>query len=175
MVVATYGSEGGNAAALSSRRARLLRPFLGSIVIAADFLLILLSYVAVALASAADCFTVDGASMGAGLIVGVAFVSVAYFQDVYATHRLLNLRLAASQGRLLWLVSLTILAVAAFLLKSTDNLSRGTVIIAAEIGGAGLISLRFVWQFVRGTNYARSRLVDRKVILLSLKPLDFTS
>jgi putative colanic acid biosynthesis UDP-glucose lipid carrier transferase len=49
------------------------------------------------------------------------------------------------------------------------------VIIFAAIGGAGLISLRFVWQFVLATNYARSRLVDRKVILLSLKPLDFTS
>ncbi|MCK1334639.1 undecaprenyl-phosphate glucose phosphotransferase [Bradyrhizobium sp. 38] len=136
----------------------------------------LLSYGAgAAIYSAAIASTVDGASMGAGLIVGVVFVSVAYFQDVYATHRLLDLVWQLRKAVFIWLASLTILAVAAFLLKSTDNLSRGTVIIFAAIGGAGLISLRFVWQFVLGTNYARSRLVDRKVILLSLKPLDFTS
>ena len=76
---------------------------------------------------------------------------------------------------IIWLTSLTILAVAAFLLKSTDNLSRGTVIVFAMIGGLGLISLRFGWQAVLGMSFARSRLVDRKVILLSLKPLDFTS
>ncbi|MGY4472333.1 FlaA1/EpsC-like NDP-sugar epimerase [Bradyrhizobium sp. LB9.1b] len=174
MAVATYGSE--NIGALSSRRATALqRPF-QIVVIAADFLLILLSYGAgAAIYSAAIASTVDGASMGAGLIVGVVFVSVAYFHDVYATHHLLNLVWQLRKAVFIWLASLTILAVAAFLLKSTDNLSRGTVIIFAAIGGAGLISLRFVWQFVLGTNYARSRLVDRKVILLSLKPLDFTS
>ncbi|WP_247351186.1 MULTISPECIES: undecaprenyl-phosphate glucose phosphotransferase [unclassified Bradyrhizobium] len=174
MAVATYGSE--NIGALSSGRASALqRPF-QVVVIAADFLLILLSYGAgAAIYSAAIASTVDGASMGAGLIVGVVFVSVAYFQDVYATHRLLDLVWQLRKAVFIWLASLTILAVAAFLLKSTDNLSRGTVIIFAAIGGAGLISLRFVWQFVLGTNYARSRLVDRKVILLSLKPLDFTS
>lgn len=174
MAVASYGSE--NVGAFSSRRATALqRPF-QIVVIAADFLLILLSYGAGAeLYSAAIASTVDGASIGAGLIVGVVFVSVAYFQDVYATHRLLNLVWQLRKAVFIWLASLTILAVAAFLLKSTDNLSRGTVIIFAAIGGAGLVSLRFIWQFVLGTNYARSRLVDRKVILLSLKPLDFTS
>ncbi|MFL5238736.1 MAG: undecaprenyl-phosphate glucose phosphotransferase, partial [Rhizomicrobium sp.] len=146
------------------------------VVIAADFLLIMLSYGGgAALYSAVVSSTVDGASMGAGLIVGVVFVAVAYFQDVYATHRLLNLVWQLRKAVFIWLASVTILAVAAFLLKSADNLSRGTVIIFAAVGGAGLISLRFVWQFVLATNYARSRLVDRKVILLSLKPLDFTS
>ena len=174
MAVATYGSENAGAL-LSTRGTALQRPF-QIVVIAADFLLILLSYGAgAALYSVAIASTVDGASMGAGLIVGVVFVAVAYFQDVYATHRLLNLVWQLRKAVVIWLVSLTILAVAAFLLKSTDNLSRGTVIIFAAIGGVGLISLRFVWQFVLATNYARSRLVDRKVILLSLKPLDFTS
>ncbi|MDE5447253.1 undecaprenyl-phosphate glucose phosphotransferase [Bradyrhizobium sp. CSA207] len=174
MTVATYGS-GSTGALLSARGTALQRPF-QIVIIAADFLLILLSYGAgVELYNVAIASTVDGASMGAGLIVGVVFVAVAYFQDVYATHRLLNLVWQLRKAVFIWLASLTILAVAAFLLKSTDNLSRGTVIIFAAIGGAGLISLRFVWQFVLATNYARSRLVDRKVILLSLKPLDFTS
>ncbi|MGT2504181.1 sugar transferase [Bradyrhizobium guangxiense] len=143
---------------------------------AADFLLILLSYAAGAsLYGAAVTASADGASVGAGLFVGVVFVAVAYFRDVYATHRLLNVVWQLRKAVLIWLTSLTILAVAAFLLKSTDNLSRGTVIVFAVIGGLGLISLRFVWQVVFGTSFARSRLVDRKVILLSLKPLDFTS
>lgn len=174
MAVATYGSE--NVGVMSSTRGTALqRPF-QIVVIAADFLLIMLSYGAgAALYSAVVSSTVDGVSMGAGLIVGAVFVGVAYFQDVYATHRLLNLVWQLRKAVFIWLASVTILAVAAFLLKSTDNLSRGTVIIFAAIGGVGLISVRFVWQFVLATNFARSRLVDRKVILLSLKPLDFTS
>lgn len=143
---------------------------------AADFLLILLSYAAGAsLYGAAVASPTDGASVGAGLFVGVVFVAVAYFRDVYATHRLLNIVWQLRKAVFIWLTSLTILAVAAFLLKSTDNLSRGTVIVFAVIGGLGLVSLRFVWQAVFATSFARSRLVDRKVILLSLKPLDFTS
>jgi Undecaprenyl-phosphate glucose phosphotransferase len=113
--------------------------------------------------------------VGAGLIVGVVFVALAYFQDVYATHRLLNLVWQLRKAAFIWLASLTILAVAAFLLKSTDNLSRGTVLVFAAIGGAGLICLRLLWQIVLGASFARGRLVDRRVVLLSLKPLDFTS
>src|SRR5256885_3981648 len=151
MAVATYGSE--NAGTLSSVRGTALqRPF-QIVIMAADLLLILLSYGAgSALYSVAIASSGEGASIGAGLIVGVVFVGVAYFQDVYATHRLLNLVWQLRKAVFIWLASLTILAVAAFLLKSTDNLSRGTVIIFAAIGGVGLISLRFVWQFVLATN-----------------------
>lgn len=174
MAVATYGYEG--APALSSARGNALqRPF-QIVIITADFLLILLSYViGASLYGAAVASPADGASVGAGLFVGVVFVTVAYFRDVYATHRLLNLVWQLRKALFIWLTSLTILAVVAFLLKSTDNLSRGTVIVFAAIGGTGLMSLRFVWQAVFGTSFARSRLVDRKVILLSLRPLDFTS
>lgn len=174
MAVATYGYEG--APALSSARGSALqRPF-QVVIIAADFLLILLSYViGASLYGAAVASPADGASVGAGLFVGSVFVTVAYFRDVYATHRLLNLVWQLRKALFIWLTSLTILAVVAFLLKSTDNLSRGTVIVFAAIGGTGLMSLRFVWQAVFGTSFARSRLVDRKVILLSLRPLDFTS
>ncbi|WP_454650392.1 undecaprenyl-phosphate glucose phosphotransferase [Bradyrhizobium liaoningense] len=174
MAVATYGSE--NAHVLSSARGSALqRPF-QIVVIGADFLLILLSYAAGAsLYGMAVALPPDGASVGAGLFVGVVFVGIAYFRDVYSTHRLLNLVWQLRMAVFIWLTSLTILAVAAFLLKSTDNLSRGAVIVFALIGGLGLISLRFGWQAVFGMSFARSRLVDRKVILLSLKPLDFTS
>lgn len=174
MAVATYDYEG--APALSSARGSALqRPF-QIVIIAADFLLILLSYVVGAsLYGAAVASPADGAPVGAGLFVGLVFVTVAYFRDVYATHRLLNLVWQLRKALFIWLTSLTILAVVAFLLKSTDNLSRGTVIVFAAIGGTGLVSLRFVWQAVFGTSFARSRLVDRKVILLSLRPLDFTS
>lgn len=90
MAVATYGSE--NAHALSSARGGALqRPF-QIVVIAVDFLLILLSYAAGgALYGVAVPSPADGASVGAGLFVGVVFVGIAYFRDVYSTHRLLNL------------------------------------------------------------------------------------
>ncbi|WP_208866945.1 hypothetical protein [Bradyrhizobium sp. AS23.2] len=142
MAVATFGSEKTYSPSLS-RGTALQRPF-QIVVIAADFLLILLSYVAgSALYSFATASTVDGASVGAGLIVGLVFIALAYLQDVYATHRLLNLVWQLRKAVFIWLVSLTVLAVAAFLLKSTDNLSRGTVIVFAAIGGAGPDQLAF--------------------------------
>lgn len=174
MAVATYGSN--NTYAVSSTRGNVLqRPF-QVFVIAADFVLILLCYAPAAeLYGVATTFVGDGAPVGAGLIVGAVFVAVGYFQGVYATHRLLSLVWQLRRAVIDWLVSLTILAVAAFPLKSTDNLSRGTFIVFAAIGGVGLISLRFAWEWALGTSFAKSRLVDRKVAMLSLKPLDFTS
>jgi len=174
MAVATYGSD--DAHSLSATRGTALqRPF-QVFVIAADFLLILICYAAASgFYSAATASASDGASIGAGLIVGVLFVSIAYFQGVYDTHRLLRLVWQLRKAVVIWAASLMILAVSAFLLKSTDNLSRGTVIIFAGVGGIGLMSIRFAWQLALGSTFAKGRLVDRKVVLLSLKPLDFTS
>jgi len=174
MVVATYGSDSTYATS-SARGTALQKPF-QLLVIAADLLLILLCYaLASELYSVATPSSGDGAPIGAGLIVSAVFVAIAYFQGVYATHRLLSLVWQLRKAVIIWLVSLTILAVAAFLLKSSDNLSRGTFLVFTGIGGLGLLSLRFAWQWVLGTNFAKGRLVDRKVALLSLKPLDFTS
>lgn len=176
MAVAAYGSHNAHSASVP-RGTVLQRPF-QVFIIAADLLLIVLCYaVAFELYHAAVASGADGmsTSVGAGLIVGVVFVAIGYFQGLYDTHRLLHLSWQLRKTVVIWLVSLTILAVAAFLLKSTDNLSRGTVIVFAVVGGLGLISLRFAWQFALGTSFAKGRLVDRKVVLLSLKPLDFTS
>ncbi|MDA9520102.1 glycosyl transferase [Bradyrhizobium sp. CCBAU 11434] len=174
MDVATYGSD--NAHSLGSTRGiALQRPF-QVFVIAADLLLILISYAAASgFYSAVTASISDGTSVGAGLIVGVLFVSIAYSQGVYDTHRALRLVWQLRKTVAIWAASLMILAVSAFLLKSTDNLSRGTVIIFAGVGGVGLMSLRFAWQVALGSSLAKGRLVDRKVALLSLKPLDFTS
>lgn len=175
MAVATYGSE--NAYSTSSTRGAVLQRPLQLFVIVADLLLIVLSYAAaselyrVAFASAPDPDT----SVGAGLIVSVVFVAIAYFQGVYDAHRLPSLVWQLRKVVVIWLVSLTILAVEAFLLKSTENLSRGTVVVFAILGGVGLISLRSAWQLALATSFAKERLVDRKVVLLSLRPLDFTS
>jgi Undecaprenyl-phosphate glucose phosphotransferase len=174
MAVATYGSDSTYAVS-STRDTALQRPF-QVVVIAADFLLIVLCY---GLASEVYGFVaasaVEGTPVGAGLIVSAVFVAIAYFQGVYATHRLLSLVWQLRKAVIIWLVSLTILAVAAFLLKSSDNLSRGTFLVFTGIGGVALVSLRFAWQWALGTSFARGRLADRKVALLSLKPLDFTS
>ncbi len=174
MAVATYGSD--DVHSLSPTRGTALqRPF-QVFVIAADLLLTLICYAAASeFYSAVTASDSDGTSVGAGLIVGVLFVSIAYFQGVYDTHRLLRLVWQLRKAVVIWAASLMILAVSAFLLKSTDNLSRGTVIIFAVVGGVGLMSLRFAWQFALGSSFAKGRLVDRKVVLLSLKPLDFTS
>ncbi|MGX4803419.1 exopolysaccharide biosynthesis polyprenyl glycosylphosphotransferase [Bradyrhizobium guangdongense] len=173
MGAATYDYESARAL-LSARGSALQRPF-QFVIVAADFLLILLSYVVGASLRGTTVAAPADGSVGAGLFVGGVFVTVAYFHDVYATHRLLNLAWQLRKALLIWLMSLAVLAVVAFLLDSTDNLSRGTVLVFAAFGGTCLISLRVVWQAVFGTSFARSRLVDRKVILLSLRSLDLTS
>lgn len=174
MAVATYGTEDVSSVFLA-RGTVLQRPF-QVFIIAADFLVVLLCY-AVASFLYNDYFgwSLEQASLGPGTIVGLAFVTISYFQGVYDTHRLLRLVWQLRKAVMIWSAALTVLAVAAFLLKSTDNLSRGTVIIFAAIGGIGLMSVRFSWQYALRSSFAKGRLVDRKVVLLSLKPLDFTS
>jgi putative colanic acid biosysnthesis UDP-glucose lipid carrier transferase len=175
MSAATYGSEE-LYAVRANRGASLQRPFQVFIIVG-DFLLILLSYMAAGvlyrdfMGSAAD----QEIAMGAGLIVGVVFVAVAYFQGVYDSHRLLNSIWQARKVISVWLWSLTILAIAAFLLKSTANLSRGTIILFAITGFIGLGAHRIAWRYGLASSFAKEHLIDRRVVLLSLKPLDFTS
>ncbi len=174
MSAATYGSE--QLYAVANRGTALQRPF-QVFIIAGDFLLILLSYVVASvlyrefMGSPAD----QEISIGAGLIVGVVFVAVAYFQGVYDGHRLLNTNWQARKVIIVWLWSLTILAVAAFLLKSTENLSRGTVILFSITGLVSLAGHRAAWRICFASSFAKERFIDRRVVLLSLKSLDFTS
>src|SRR5258708_37569279 len=126
MSAATYGTEDVNAT-IASDGTSLQRPF-QIFIISGDFLLILLSYLAAGIlyrefmGSPAD----QEVPIGAGLIVGVAFVTIALFQGVYDGHRLLNGIWQARKVVFAWRLALTILAVTAFLLKSTTNLSLGT-------------------------------------------------
>ncbi|MBR0777383.1 undecaprenyl-phosphate glucose phosphotransferase [Bradyrhizobium diazoefficiens] len=142
--------------------------------IAGDFLGVLVSYFAASglyrlLVSEQD------SSVGAGLVVAAVFVTIAYFQGIYDHHRLLNTLWQLRKTLAVWIVSLTILAVEAFLLKSSADLSRGTTLLFAATGGVALGGLRLLWRVALNSSYAKVRLVDRKVVLLSLKPLDFTS
>ncbi|MBC9979738.1 undecaprenyl-phosphate glucose phosphotransferase [Bradyrhizobium campsiandrae] len=172
MAVATYGSDNVYSA-VSNRRSALQRP-LQIALIAGDFLALLLSYFA---ASGLYRLLVaeQDSSVGAGLVVAAVFVTISYFQGIYEHHRLLGAVWQLRKTLAIWIVSLTILAVEAFLLKSSADLSRGTTLLFAATGGIALAGLRVLWRIALNSGYARGRLVDRKIMLLSLKPLDFTS
>jgi putative colanic acid biosysnthesis UDP-glucose lipid carrier transferase len=175
MSATTYGSEGLHGVT-ANRSSSLQRPF-QVFVIAGDFLLILLSYMA---ASAVYGNLVgypagQENSMGPGLIVGVVFVAAGYLQGIYDNHRLLSSTWLVRKVALTWVFALTTLAVAAFLLKSTENLSRGTIILFAGTGFIGLGAHRVLWRYCLASTFAKGRLIDRKVVLLSLRSLDFTS
>nr|WP_244645763.1 exopolysaccharide biosynthesis polyprenyl glycosylphosphotransferase [Bradyrhizobium campsiandrae] len=114
-------------------------------------------------------------SVGAGLVVAAVFVTISYFQGIYEHHRLLGAVWQLRKTLAIWIVSLTILAVEAFLLKSSADLSRGTTLLFAATGGIALAGLRVLWRIALNSCYARGRLVDLKIMLLSLKPLVFTS
>jgi putative colanic acid biosynthesis UDP-glucose lipid carrier transferase len=176
MSAVTYGSEN-YISALAGRNVSMQRP-LQIFVVAGDFLLILLSYVtasAVYLELPLGFTPERDISGGAWLIVGVVFTIIAYFQGVYSFHRLLNATWQLRKVAVIWMLSLAILAAAAFLLKSTSNLSRGTVLLFAVFGLVTLCAHRAVWRFGLASAFAKGRLMDRKVVLLSLKSLDFTS
>jgi len=175
MSAATFGSEDVSAT-IASRGASLQRPF-QLFLISGDFLLILLSYLVAGVVYRQ--FTGGSADqevpIGAGLIVGVAFVAIAIFQRVYDSHRLFNGIWQVRKVVFVWMVSLAILALIAFLLKSTANLSRGTTIVFAIVGLMSLGAHRAVWRVGLASSLAKGHLIDRRVVLLSLKSLDFTS
>ncbi|OAF16791.1 undecaprenyl-phosphate glucose phosphotransferase [Bradyrhizobium neotropicale] len=175
MSATTYGSDGLRVLT-SNRGTSLQRPF-QLFVIAGDFVLVVLSYMAAGLLyrEYMSLPTDPDNSLGAGLIVGIVFIMAAYFQGVYDNHRLLNTLWQMRKVVVIWLFALTTLAVAAFLLKSTANLSRGTIILFTVLGATGLIAHRVIWRYCLSSAFAKERLIDRKVILLSLRSLDFTS
>lgn len=176
MSAATYGS-GDLYPSRGTRGTALQRP-LQIFIVSGDFLLILLSYLIAGFlyshlmaSSALD----QDVPIGAGLIVGAVFGTIGHFNGIYDSHRLLDATWQARKVAVTWLVSLTVLAVAAFLLKSTENLSRGTIILFAMIGLAILGAHRVAWRLSLASSFAKGHLIDRRVILLSLKSLDFTS
>jgi putative colanic acid biosysnthesis UDP-glucose lipid carrier transferase len=175
MSAATYGTEGLQALK-AGRGTSLQRPF-QVFVIAGDLLLVVLCYMAASAlyGALAGPFVNQDSSCGPALIVGIVFVSVAYIQGLYDNHRLLNSLWQVRKITFAWLFALTTLAVAAFLLKSTDNLSRGTIIVFAFAGFAALSAHRVLWRYCLASSFAKERLIDRRVVLLSFRPLDFTS
>lgn len=162
---------------MAGRSASMQRP-IQVFIISGDFLLILLSYFVAStiyLDWVAGVGSERDISAGAGLMVGIVFTIAAYLQGIYGIHRLRNATWQLRKVAFTWMLSLAILAVTAFLLKSTANLSRGTIVVFAFIGLVGLCAHRAVWRFGLASAFAKGRLVDRKIVLLSLKPLDFTS
>jgi Undecaprenyl-phosphate glucose phosphotransferase len=146
-------------------------------VAAGDFLLILMSYLGASLIYGTFFSPIaeSDVSNGAGLIVGVVFVGIGYLQGTYDNHRLLNMAWQLRKAAINWMVSLIILAIAAFLLKSTAHLSRGTIILFALIGMIGLWGHRAAWRVGFASPFAKGHFIDRRVVLLSMRTLDFTS
>jgi len=176
MSITTYGADSVDSIQVG-RIAATPRPFqilLGC----SDFVLITLNYWLANLiynwfvgAQTADADLADGV----GMIVGALFVCLGYFQAVYASHHLLKTFWQLRKIALNWMVSLALLAALAFLLKSTANLSRGTIVLFAAMGLAGLGGYRVLWRVGLASAITKGVFLDRKVVLLSLKPLDFTS
>jgi putative colanic acid biosysnthesis UDP-glucose lipid carrier transferase len=175
MSSATYGLE--NAYPGNTKRTATLQRPLQIFVAAGDFLLILMSYLGASLIYGTFFSPIvdSDVSNGAGLIVGVVFVGIGYLQGTYDNHRLLNMTWQLRKAAINWMVSLIVLAIAAFLLKSTAHLSRGTIILFALIGVISLWGHRAAWRIGFASPFAKGHFIDRRVVLLSMRTLDFTS
>ncbi|MBR0973036.1 MULTISPECIES: undecaprenyl-phosphate glucose phosphotransferase [Bradyrhizobium] len=171
MSLATYGSKS------STRRGVSLQTPFQFGIMTGDFLLILLSYAAANLIHRKFMATLAERelSVGVALLVATAFVAIAFFRGCYDRHNLVNtswqLRMASS----VWVLSLAILAFSAFLLRSTAELSRITIVLFAAAGLVGLGAHRAIWRLALNSSFARRHSVKRSVVLISGEPLDFTS
>ncbi len=176
MSITTYGAESIESGHIG-RITPTPRPFqilLGF----SDLLVIIFSYWAANVSYNAFAGTPAGEAdltAGVGMIVGALFVFVGYFQSVYSSHHLLKTFWQLRKAALNWMLSLALLAALAFLLKSTANLSRGTIVLFAVVGLASLSGYRALWRVGLAAAVTKGVFLDRKVVLLSLKPLDFTS
>ena len=143
------------------------RDLFRSLLLAATFFLILMSYLCANLIYSAFLTKVaeGDETGGAGLIVGVVFVGIGYLQGAYDNHQLLNITWQIRKAAMNWVVSLTILAIAAFLLKSTAHLSRGTILLFAIIGVMSLWGHRAIWRVGFASPFAKGHFIDRKVVL----------
>jgi putative colanic acid biosynthesis UDP-glucose lipid carrier transferase len=175
MSSATYGSS--DRPSIFSGRGSILQRPLQIVIMAGDLLSVLFSY----LLARFIYHHFVGASfeqivpVGAGLIAGAVFVTIACFQGLYDSHHLFHGIWLARKTVLIWVLSLAILAVAAFLLKSTANLSRGTVLLFAFTGLFSLAAHRVIWRIGMASSFAKDHLIKRRVALLSLSPPDLTS
>jgi Undecaprenyl-phosphate glucose phosphotransferase len=154
----------------------LQRPF-QIVIVAGDVLSILASYLLTGffyhrfVGASPD----QEAPIGAGMIVATVFVAISCFQGVYEGNRLLNGIWQARKTVLIWALSLTILAIVAFLLKSSANLSRGTIMLFAFTGLLSVAAHRIFWRVGMTSTFAKDHLINRRIMLLSLSPPDFTS
>jgi putative colanic acid biosysnthesis UDP-glucose lipid carrier transferase len=175
MSSATYGPND-RSSAHSGRNSLLQRP-LQAIIMAGDLLSILLSYLLTGFLYhqfIGNSFEQD-VPIGAGMIVGTVFVAIACFQGVYESDRLLSGTWQARKTVLIWVLSLTILGVVAFLLKSSASLSRGTILLFAFTGFFSLAAHRMFWRVGMTSSFAKDHFVDRRIMLLSLSTPDFSS
>ncbi|MDF0521348.1 undecaprenyl-phosphate glucose phosphotransferase [Bradyrhizobium yuanmingense] len=175
MSLTTYGSK--HSSSMSTRRGiALQRPF-QLVIMAGDFLLILLSYAIASLIHRKffPALAERDVSFGVAFLVATAFVAIALFRGCYDRHNLVNsswqLRMASS----VWLLSLAILVFSAFLLRSTAELSRITIVLFAVVGLVGLWAHRAIWRLALSSSFARRHSVKKRVVLISGEPLDFTS
>ncbi|TCU71149.1 undecaprenyl-phosphate galactose phosphotransferase/putative colanic acid biosynthesis UDP-glucose lipid carrier transferase [Bradyrhizobium sp. R2.2-H] len=175
MSLTTYGSK--SSSSMSVRRGASLQRPLQFAIMAGDFLLILLSYAAANLVHRKFMTTLAERelSVGVALLVATAFVAIAFFRGCYDNHNLANTNRQLRKASSVWLLSLAILVFSAFLLRSTAELSRITIVLFAVIGLAGLGAHRVIWRFALASSFARRHSVKRRVVLISGEPLDFTS
>lgn len=175
MSLTTYGSNS-SSSMLVRRGVSLQRPFQFAIM-AGDVLLILLSYVAANLIYRKFMATLAERelSVGVALLVATAFVAIAFFRGCYDNHNLANTSWQLRKASSVWLLSLAILAFSAFLLRSTAELSRITIVLFAAAGLVGLGAHRAIWRLALNSSFARRHSIKRRVVLISGEPLDFTS
>jgi putative colanic acid biosysnthesis UDP-glucose lipid carrier transferase len=175
MSSATYGSN--DRSSIVPGRSSILQRPLQIVIMTGDLLSVLFSY----LLAGFLYHHFVGASfeeyvpIGAGLIVGTVFVTIACFQGVYDSHHLFDGIWLARKTVLIWVLSLAILAVAAFLLKSAANLSRGTVLLFAFTGLCSLAAHRVIWRIGMSSSFAKYHLINRRVALISFSAPDLAS
>lgn len=104
---------------------------------------------------------------GSAMVVAALFISLMRTRGMYRPKELLALRSQIRAVCLRWVAVLLLLAGTVLTLKIGNELSRGTSLLFAVIGGGALILHRFLWRTLLSEGIVKRKFSGRKVVLIT--------
>jgi len=104
---------------------------------------------------------------GFAAVVAALFIAIANNRDLYAMTALLNFKLQARKITALWIVVFFFLTAIAFVMKVSQDFSRGAALSFAILGLMALILSRACWRVFLADGLAVRRLSGRNVVVIS--------
>jgi Undecaprenyl-phosphate glucose phosphotransferase len=148
---------------------RLSYASLGSVMLACDILMITCtSILSLAIYSFATTTTPDFSSMiGASMVISALFSGLIHAKGLYRPSAILKKDAAIAEVLFVWVVVFLFAVMAAFLLKVSDQLSRGAMGLSFLLGAIELVARRRLMATLYRSSLMSGRVRGRRVLVLS--------